>query len=238
MSRRRVAAIVQKELRDYRRNAQVVATMAILPLIFLIQPLAVLLATSPSTASEISRAPVLIYMLAVPALVPCFTAAAAVVGERLQGTLEPVLTTPIRSEELLLGKALAALIPSVAVSYAVFAFFVACLELFTQPGIAAAVIQGPGLLAQLVFTPLVAGWSIWLSMAVSSRVNDGRTAQQLAALASLPSIGVSTVIASTLIPATLGLAIGLAALLLLLNGLGWRFVSAIFDRERLITGTR
>ena len=32
--------------------------------------------------------------------------------------------------------------------------------------------------------------------------------------------------------------IGLAAALLVLDGLGWRLVSVLFDRERLITGTR
>jgi hypothetical protein len=47
--------------------------------------------------------------------------------------------------------------------------------------VASALIRFPDLLAQLVFTPLLAGWSIWI---------------------------------------------------------GWRFVSATFDRERLITGTR
>jgi ABC-2 type transport system permease protein len=40
------------------------------------------------------------------------------------------------------------------------------------------------------------------------------------------------------IPATLGIALGFAAVLVLADGLGWRFVSAMFDRERLITGTR
>jgi hypothetical protein len=40
------------------------------------------------------------------------------------------------------------------------------------------------------------------------------------------------------IPATLVLALGLAVLLLVLDGLGWRIVAAMFDRERLITGTR
>jgi hypothetical protein len=40
------------------------------------------------------------------------------------------------------------------------------------------------------------------------------------------------------IHATLGLALGLAAALLLVDGLGWRIVSAMFDRERLITSTR
>ena len=49
-------------------------------------------------------------MLAIPALVPAALASCSIVGERLQGTLEPVLATPIRREELLLGKALAAFV--------------------------------------------------------------------------------------------------------------------------------
>jgi ABC-2 type transport system permease protein len=35
-----------------------------------------------------------------------------------------------------------------------------------------------------------------------------------------------------------GLALALGALLLLLDRPGWRLLSALFDRERLVTGTR
>jgi hypothetical protein len=35
-----------------------------------------------------------------------------------------------------------------------------------------------------------------------------------------------------------GLALGLGVALLLIDSLGWRIVSPMFDRERLITGTR
>ena len=73
-------------------------------------------------------------MLAIPALVPAALASYSVVGERLQGTLEPVLATPVRREEFLLGKALAAFVPSLTISYAVLAFFLACVELFAHPG--------------------------------------------------------------------------------------------------------
>ena len=41
-----------------------------------------------------------------------------------------------------------------------------------------------------------------------------------------------------MIPPTLGLALGAATVLLILDGLGWRITSAAFDRERLITSTR
>jgi hypothetical protein len=48
----------------------------------------------------------------------------------------------------------------------------------------------------------------------------------------------TSLIVFNVIPATLVLALGLAVLLLVLDGLGWRIVAAMFDRERLITGTR
>jgi ABC-2 type transport system permease protein len=161
-----------------------------------------------------------------------------VVGERQQGTLEPVLGTPIRREEFLLGKALASFVASVAISYAVYAFFLALVEIFAQPGVAPALLRGSDLLAQLVFTPLLAGWSIWVGIAISTRSSDIRVAQQLGALAGLPVLLVAYLIAFNVIPATLGMALGIAAVLLVLDGLGWRVVSAAFNRERLITGTK
>jgi ABC-type transport system involved in multi-copper enzyme maturation permease subunit len=182
--RRRVRAIFRKELREYRHNGFIIWTMAIFPLIFLIQPLVVVFALPASAAAGLSHEHLLLYMLGIPAIVPAAVAAYAVVGERRQGTLEPVLTTPVRRQELLLGKALAALVPSVAIAYVVYAFFLACVGLFARPAVVAALI------------------------------------------------------AFNVIHATLGLALGLAAALLLGNGLGWRIISATFDRERLITGNK
>ena len=43
--------------------------------------------------------------------------------EKEQGTLEPILITPISREEFLIGKALAAVVPAVAVAYFVFGIF-------------------------------------------------------------------------------------------------------------------
>jgi ABC-type transport system involved in multi-copper enzyme maturation permease subunit len=238
ISRRRVRAIFRKELRDFRRNRTVVWAMAVIPLIFLIQPVVVVKKLSASDAGFLAHAHVLLYMLAIPALVPALVASFAVVGERMQATLEPVLTTPIRREELLLGKALAAFVPAVGVAYAVYAAFIAYVKLFADPAVASALVRGPDILAQVVFTPLVAAWSISLGMAISTRLSDARAAQQLGMLASLPTVVVTSLTAFDVIHPSLGLAIGAAALLLLLDGLGWRLVSLLLDRERLITGTR
>lgn len=234
MSRRRVRAIFDKELREYRRNGNIVYAMVIFPLVFLIQPL-IQIFTLPSSATvPLHHEHSLVYMLAIPALVPATLASFAVVGERLQGTLEPVLATPVRREELLLGKALAAFVPSVVVAYGVYAFFIAAVEVFAHPGVASALIQWPDLLAQLLFTPLLAAWSIWVGIAVSARCRDPRTAGQLSMLVSLPSVAVTSLIAFNVIPATLQVALAFGVALLVLIRVGWRVASAIFDRERLI----
>jgi ABC-type Na+ efflux pump permease subunit len=237
LSSGRVQAIYRKELSEYRRKRSIVVAMAIYPLLFLIQPIVTIFSLPAASAGQVANHHELLYLLAIPALVPATLAAYAVAGERQQGTLEPVLTTPVRREEFLLGKALAVLAPSVVIAYAVFAVFAACVELFAQPGVAPALLAAPDDFAQLIFTPLLAGWSIWLGIAISTRVSEIRVAQQLGLLANLPSVAATTLVAVNLIHPTLALAIGGAALLLVLNRVGWRIAAALFDRERLILGT-
>jgi ABC-type transport system involved in multi-copper enzyme maturation permease subunit len=238
MSTRRVRAVVRKELREYRRHRSVVVATAIFPLIFLIQPLCVVFMVPSATAATIGQWHLLLYMLAIPVLTPPTLAAYAVAGERQQGSLEPVLTTPIRREEFLLAKALAALVPSVLIAYGVYAVFLACVALFAPNDVAAAILRAPDIAAQLILTPLLAGWSIWVGIAISTRSSDVRVAQQLSLLASVPVVLVTSLIAFDVIHPTPGLAVGLTALLLMADAMGWWIVAPMFDRERLITSTR
>ncbi len=237
-SPRRVRAIFRKELREYRRHTSIVVSVAIFPLIFLIQPLVVVFVAPSSRASSLAQDHLLLYMLAIPVLAPAMLAAYAVAGERQQGTLEPVLTTPIRREEFLIGKALAVLVPSVAIAYAMYALFLALVQLFARPAVASALLRPSDILIQVLLTPLLAAWSNWVGLAISTRSSDVRVAQQLSLLGNLPIVVVTSLIAFNVVNVTLGLAVGLGAVLLLVDAMGWRIVAAMFDRERLITGTR
>jgi ABC-2 type transport system permease protein len=234
----RMRAIYRKEFREYRRNGSIVATMAVIPLGIVVFPLIEVLALPAADAGVLLHGDPLVILLGIPAILPSIIAGYAVVGERAQGTLEPVLTTPIRREELIVAKALAALVPTLAVAYGVYALFLACVRLFAQPAVASAVLQVPDLLVQVLFTPLLALLAIWIGIAISARSSDVRVAQQLGAITGLPVLLVTYLIAFDAIHATLGLALTAAAALLVLDGLGWRLVSAAFDRERLITSTR
>ena len=101
-------------MREFRRNRFVIATMAVLPLVFLITPMITSSGSPTRPRARRSSAAVgviSLLLLIVPIVIPPVIAAYSVVGEREQGTLEPVLTTPVRRDELLLGKAVAAFVP-------------------------------------------------------------------------------------------------------------------------------
>lgn len=238
MSRRRVLAIVRKEFRDYRHNRYMIVTMAVIPLVFLLQPLIAVLRLPAEAAVPLRQQHELLYMLGIPALAPAVIAASSIVTERQLGTLEPMLTTPIRRREFVLAKALAPLLPAIVVSYLIYGLFVALIELFAHAGVASALLQGSVIIAQVVFTPLLAMWAIWVGLAISTKTSDVRAAQQLSVLGSLPLVAVTTMISLNVIHATLGLALGCGAALLIIDRLGGRVVSSLFDRERLITGSR
>jgi ABC-2 type transport system permease protein len=170
-------------------------------------------------------------------VIPSTLASYSVVGEREQGTLEPVLTTPIRSEEFAVGKALAVLIPTLVISYVVFAVYLAC-AVFAHPSVTSAVFGSSHLLILLLFTPLLASWSIWAGIAISTRSSDVRVAQSLGTFASFPPLILTALILFNVIHHPFILTLALVVALLVFDGLGWRLVSALFDRERLVTGTR
>jgi ABC-type Na+ efflux pump permease subunit len=234
----RVRAVLRKELREFRRNKLVVITTAVLPLIFIALPLAGVLGVKPGTAPATIKGVVggaVLGFFLVPLILPTVIAGYAVVGEREQGTLEPVLTTPVRREEFLIGKALAAVAPSSAMAYALFALFAILVELFAIREVVSLVLEPAVVISIALFTPLLAAFSIWVGLAISARSSDVRVAQQLASLAMLPMVALLWLFAFRVVAPTITVAVVGAVLLSVLDLGAWRIVSALFDRERLLT---
>jgi ABC-type Na+ efflux pump permease subunit len=238
---RRVLAVIRKELRDYRRKRAVVVTMAVFPVLFMVQPIISLFLVPVSSLGDLHTYVVLplLYLLLIPTIMPSTLAAYTIAGEREQGTLEPLLTTPIRQQELILGKAGAVMIPTLVLAYSVYAIFLVCVELFANAAIASAVFhQGPVLLGLVLFAPLLAGWAVVVGMGVSVRANEVRVAQQLGVLASFPPIGLIVLLAVGVVRPTFFVSLEFAVGLLVIDWVALRLVSRMFDRERLVTGVK
>jgi ABC-type Na+ efflux pump permease subunit len=238
----RVRAVVRKELRDFRRKRSIVVTMCVLPLLFLVQPVITFFLASPTTSGAALQKSLILpilYLLLIPTIMPSTLAAYTVVGEREQGTLEPLLTTPIRQQEFLLGKATSVMVPTLALSYTVFALFLAAIRLGANSVVASAVFHdGPIILALFLFAPLMAGWGIVVGMAVSVRATEVRVAQQLGTLASFPPVGVIILLAANVVGTTFSVALAFAIGLLVVDLILLRLISGMFDRERLVTGVK
>ncbi len=239
---RRLGAVLHKELREYRRSPFIVVTMGVLPLVFLIEPLITIFRIGPSIpVSKVDAAVsgTFLVLLVAPALLPAVIAAYSVVGEREQGTLEPLLTTPLRREELLLGKALGVVVPAVGIAYVLFAVIQVCAHLFaSNAAVVSALGQGPHIVAEILFAPLLAGWSIWVGIGISTRASDVRVAQQLGTLSSIPPLAVVALVSFNVFTPSVTLAVVFAVVLLVADVILFRIVAALFDRERLITGAR
>jgi ABC-type Na+ efflux pump permease subunit len=234
----RALVVIRKEFREYRRNRFILITMAALPIV-LLSILAAETFALPEGISEADlRRPVgeaLLFLQLIPVMLPTTIAAYAVMGEREQRTLEPVLTTPVTDRELLGGKALAAVIPAVAISWLLFAVYVGLAEIFAPHVVVSQIWTVDQGVAMLLLAPALAGFAISVGIIVSLRSSDFRVAQQLAVLAAAPVIVFVALITFRVVDPSVELYAGAAAVVFLVDVVCWRFGVRMFSRERLIT---
>ena len=165
-------------------------------------------------------------------------AAYSVVGEKQGRTLEPLLTTPLSTTEILVAKVLASFLPSLVVEAAGIVAYLLLMAAFASPGVVGVVVGMRTALLLLVIGPLAALAALQATIAVSSRANDPRSAQQIAVLLVLPLVAmVVGQIAGAFVLTTAVLA-GVAAALALLWLLLLLLSVALFDRENILTRWR
>lgn len=233
-----VRAVMRKEFREYQRNRMILLTMGLLPVFFLGVPLAGALALrgdAPQTAYDVAVGQAMLLFFIVPTILPTTVAAYSVIGEREQGTLEPVLTTPVRHADLLLGKALAATVPAVLLAWSFFGVFVVLVRLYAAPQVVELVWQPSSFVAQLLIDPVLALSAITIGLIISARSSDIRVAQQLSGLAMLPVFVAASLAAFRVIVPTVPLFVVSALILGLANLAAWRVLLRLFDAERLLT---
>lgn len=257
-----VATILRREWSETFRNRLLMSTILIPPVILTIAPLVLagvvgnralpaelatqVLAQRPEwarfTPSELAGAfavqQFLAFFLLMPAYIPLSIATFSIIGEKQARTLEPVLATPIRTVELLAGKAIAALVPGVMAGWATYVAFVALASIVYGPHLFGVVTDPSWLAGVFVLGPAVGLSSVVAGVVVSSRVNDPRVAQQIGGIIVVP------IIAVTLLQATGTLLVGasgyvlLAGIVLVASLLGLRAGVALFDREAILTRWR
>jgi ABC-2 type transport system permease protein len=177
-------------------------------------------------------------LLLVPIVSATALATHAVIGEKQSKALEPLLATPISTIELLAAKTLTPFVFALTLSWIAVVIAIAGLVAIGEPGLWRSLLTMRLFMLFVVFGPLVELASLQVSVLVSSRTNDPRSAQQLTALLILPVtvvfvaqlMGVMIVGTTTIALAAIGCVV--------LNGiLAWVGVK-VFQRESILTRWR
>jgi ABC-2 type transport system permease protein len=180
-----------------------------------------------------------VLFLLLPIFIPSVLASYAIVGEKRERTLEPVLATPIQTWELLLGKALAALIPALAITLASATLFVlGILALAVSDRVRELIVTPGWILAVLVDTPLLGLIGVALIVVLSSRVNDPRTAQQISSVLIVPVLALLFGQLAGVIVLGPALALGIGAVLAFIAAGALWVAARLFQREVILTRWR
>lgn len=257
-----VRTIIDKEWAEVFKNRTVMLTTLLLPLLFAIMPLVMLRAMGgslgdipaesagiPSGALAICKGmngtecmqaymmgQFMIMFLLMPVMIPVTIAAYSIVGEKTTRSLEPLLATPITTAQLLLGKALAAVIPAVIAGWLSFGIFALGTYLIGLSPVVRAYLLSPSwLLAILILGPILALISVNFALWVSSRVSDPRVAEQISAVIILPIMLLGgALMAGWVVMNLVSVLITILAALLIAIGLSYLGV-LIFERETILT---
>jgi ABC-2 type transport system permease protein len=261
-----IATVLRREAMEIVRNRLLVVSIVVPPVLLIAAPLLIghfagssagndnmppdyvarLLASRPEWAS-LTRAQLiaaltmqqfLAIFLIMPAYVPLSIATFSIVGEKQTHSLEAVLATPIRTAELLTGKAIAAVVPGVVTSWLAYGVLLLLGAVLLGPELARVLADGSWLAAVFLLGPVIGLLSCVAGIIVSSRVNDPRVAQQIGGVVILP------IVAIVMVQAVGGYLFGPREYAIASLGLGMAGVAGIwlaarlFDRETILTRWR
>ncbi|MEH7254201.1 ABC transporter permease subunit [Neobacillus niacini] len=119
------------------------------------------------------------------------TSSNSFVGEKERNTLETLLFAPISIKDLFLGKVLASLVPTLAISFAAFLINFILVNLITYPYFKVILyFNSTWMILMFWVIPLLVMVNIILNVLISAKVKSFQEAQQFGGLLVLPIVGI------------------------------------------------
>ncbi len=174
------------------------------------------------------------YLLLIPTMIAINFATFSIVDEKLSGSLEALLVTPVRTWELLLGKALAGAVPALIVTWICAAVFIFGVTVLGWGHLVALVLTPSWFISVFWLTPAVTMLSFMLGIIGSSRAKDAKSAQNIVLVIILPVLALIGIQVTGLVWFTPLLSIVLALGLCLVDIFVLRIAVGLFQRESIV----
>jgi ABC-type Na+ efflux pump permease subunit len=235
--------VASRDFKIFRRQKNIWYSIAIFPVIISVLFPAILQFAGQRSAGllAVANLPYLLdsfsfFIVIGAAFIPLGIASYSIVGEKVEKSLEPLLATPLTDGEILLGKAIAALLPALVVMYAGATFFMVGVDAVTVgelgynyfPNLTFAFML-------LVLVPLAVTMSVLYSVIVSSRANDVRSANSYSILIFLPLIAIYFASEIRIIPLDLTGFLIIAVILSAVDVALYYIGTKTFQREEILT---
>lgn len=252
--------IARKEFRETLRNRSLMASMLSMPVVYVLVPVLAfafvpekiagapidadfarflglpLSATMGAMLVEMFARPWLTLFLIMPVFLPIMLASQSVAGERERRTLEPLLASPVTAREIVLGKSIAAALPGLIITWGTFLLFVPAFDMATWRMVGSARLPDTQWTFAMVFlAPLFALFGNGLAVMTSSLFADARVAQNVAAMVTVPLIGVAIGQLVAKLDVSLVHLISAAFTVAAADVLLFGLMVKAFDRERVLT---
>jgi ABC-2 type transport system permease protein len=175
------------------------------------------------------------FLMLIPAMIAVSFATFSIIEEKQSRSLEPLLATPVRTWELLLGKAFSGAIPALIVSWVFAAVFFVGVVILGWGNLVSMVITPSWYITLFLLIPAVAILSFLLGVIGSSKAKDAKNAQNLIVIIILPVFILIAVQLSGLIWFTPLLTLIIALALIGIDYLVLKFAVKLFQRESILT---
>ena len=233
--------VARKELKVVLRRRSIVIYIIALPLLLAVAFTLVVqndIVSSSGIVSDyqLGLESLTYFFVLLAAVLPASIAAYSIVGEKIEKSLEPLLATPVTDGEILLGKSVAAFAPPILSTWAGASIFMASTDYLTHGGLSYNYFPNwdSGIML-LLLAPLGAVLSIEVAVIASSRVNDVRSANQIAGLMYIPFMGVFIAATTGVINLGVGDLLIFSLILLILDVVAFFLSKSTFGREEILT---
>ncbi len=178
----------------------------------------------------------IIFLLLIPAMIPSLIAPASIILEKESKTLEPLLATPIKTKELMLGKTMTSIIPAFLISILNFIILTINIDIISY--LKFGILPLPNLewvISAFILSPVISFIITTISLVFSSKTTDIRSAQGIGSAIIIPIYAVIGLqIAGFFLLNIYYLLLG-CAILIAICPLLLKLTIKTFDRENILT---
>jgi ABC-2 type transport system permease protein len=174
------------------------------------------------------------FILLIPTMIAVSFATFSIIEEKQSRSLEPLLATPVKTWELLLGKALSGAIPAILVCWVCAVVFFLGVVIMGWGDLIPLVLTSSWYLTFFLLNPAIAILSFLLGVIGSSQAKDAKNAQNMILFVIFPVFALIAVQVIGLVWFTPLLTLVLAVVIFIIDYLVLRIAVGLFQRESIV----